>query len=484
MIRRLLEILGRRTFLTCGLVTLLVGALLATVNITSRYALKVYVDDQLRRIPWDVAVYQQGAVHGDRTLQEYLAGARGVTRVESLAFLRARFPEGGEVEARIDRNPFTTPWLCLLAASDPSLLPPALGFALARGNGGANAERGAVLALVGPEYAMGKAFLALQGAQNFTLQVHVQDQPRFLFNTPLHEVVRLDRDELNRWLMDQTGSVSYIPYIGAILLMPYDWDVLTKFDQVATGFVPEEVLGVSAADSDVGHIQMAEYAPEVMYLAKIDRASLISGWDIPGSLARVAALNDGLQSGAAERAPTPQKVHQGPAAHGHEAGETEEEEGKFGNVNFVVDSTTEVLLERMEQIAQLIGLVSLLVALPLLWMAWVLAANLAGLLMLNERRTFGLMRLRGISGQLMGRALLISVSVGGLAGGLLGLITGSVLPLLIYERGSLPLNVLFDPRQLTIFVAFLLVSVVLALLVSRRLVQYAQTISPLEASRR
>jgi hypothetical protein len=484
MIRRLLEILGRRTFLTFGLVTFLVGALLATVNITSRYALKTYVDDQLRRIPWDLAVYQQGAVHGDRTLQSYIGEARGITKVETLAFLRARFPEGGEVEARVDRKPFTTPWMCLLAASDPSILPPALGFALARNSGaGTNGDRGGVLALVGPEYAMGKAFLALQGAQEFTLQVHVQDQPRFLFSTPLHEVVRLDRDELNRWLMDQTGSVSYIPYIGAILLMPYDWSVLTKFDQVASGFVPEEVLGLSAADSDVGHIQMAEYAPEVVYLAKIDRPSLISGWDIPGSLARVSALNDALQSGAAEKAPTPQKVHQGPAAHGHEAGEPEEE-GKFGNVNFVVDSTTEVLLERMEGIARLIGVVSLLVALPLLWMAWVLAANLAGLLMLNERRTFGLMRLRGISGDLMGRALLLSVTAGGVAGGVLGLVAGSIGPLLIYERGRLPLSVLVDGRQFAIFGAFLLVSVVLALLVSRRLVRYAQTISPLEASRR
>ena len=53
----------------------------------------------------------------------------------------------------------------------------------------------------------------------------------------------------------------------------------------------------------------------------------------------------------------------------------------------------------MQNIARLIGVVSLLVALPLLWMAWVLAANLAGLLMLNERRTLGLMRLRGISGR-------------------------------------------------------------------------------------
>src|SRR5207244_708880 len=197
-------------------------------NVTSRYALKLYVDDQLRRIPWDLAVYQQGAVANDRSLARHIANTKGVTRVESLAFLRARFPEGGEVEAQVDRKPFTAPWLCLLAASDPSILPPELSFALAdRSTGSSQAgdsggqNGGAVLSLVGPEYAMGKAFLALQGSRDFTLQVHVQDQPRFLFHTPLNKVIRLDRDELNRWLMDQTGSVSYIPYVGAILLMPY-----------------------------------------------------------------------------------------------------------------------------------------------------------------------------------------------------------------------------------------------------------------------
>src|SRR5437867_6406545 len=130
MIRRLQGILGRRAILTFGLVTFMVGALLATVNITSRYALKVYVDDQLTRIPWDLAVYQNGAVNGDRSLMNYVRKTHGVTKVETMAFLRARFPEGGEVEAQIDRKPFTTPWLCLLAASDPSILPPELSFAL------------------------------------------------------------------------------------------------------------------------------------------------------------------------------------------------------------------------------------------------------------------------------------------------------------------------------------------------------------------
>ena len=73
---------------------------------------------------------------------------------------------------------------------------------------------------------------------------------------------------------------------------------------------------------------------------------------------------------------------------------------------------------------------------------------------------------------------------GGFIGGLLGLAAGSVLPLLIYERGHVLAGVLTEPAQLGIFAAFLLISVVLALVVSRRLVKYAMTISPLEASRR
>src|SRR5436190_9647341 len=231
---------------------------------------------------------------------------------------------------------------------------------------------------------------------------------------------------------------------------------------------------------------MAVYAPEVVYLARIDRAGLVSGWDIPGSLANVKALNARLHGHAQDNAPIPKGALQEPVpGHGHEAGEPAEDESKFsGSVSFVVDSTTEVLLERMQGIARLIGLISLLVALPLLWMAWVLAANLAGLLMLNERRTLGLMRLRGISGDLMGRALLVSVVGGGLIGGLFGLVSGSLLPLLVYEGGRLPRGVLTDPKQLGLFAAFLVISVVLALVVSRRLVKYAMTISPLEASRR
>ena len=480
---RLLRILGRRAFLTFGLVTFLVGALLATVNLTSRYALKVYVEDQLSRIPWDLAIYQRGGITGREKVPDAVSLVDGVTDVESLVFLRARFPEGGEVVSEVDGKPLTAPWMSLLAASDTSVLPPQLSFALERQEGGAPAT-GAVLALVGPERAMGSAFLALQGSKEFTVKVQTPaDGERHLFTTPLRSVIRLDRDELNRWLMDQTGSVSYIPYIGIILLMPYEPTVIARFDAVATGIVPIEVLGNGGGPADRGHLQLAEYEPEMVYLARLQRDALISGWDITTSLDHVAAVNNriGLAAQAvSERAyygeePDVVRAHDPKDPTGREKAP-----GSYGQ--FVVDSTTEVLLGRMEGIARLVGVLSLLVSLPLLWMAWVLGANLAGLLMLNERRTLGLMRLRGISGRAMGRALQIAIVSGGMIGGLLGLLAGSIVPLLIYERGALPVGVLMQGSQLLLYGAFLVISVGLALIVSRRLVTYAMTISPLQAS--
>ena len=74
--------------------------------------------------------------------------------------------------------------------------------------------------------------------------------------------------------------------------------------------------------------------------------------------------------------------------------------------------------------------------------------------MLNERRTLGLMRLRGISGQAMGRALQIAIVSGGAVGGVLGLVAGSIGPLFVYERGRLPIDVLTQPAQLCCSVAF------------------------------
>ena len=485
-IGRLVGVLGRRAGVTFGIVTLLVSALLATVNITSRHALKLYVEDQLRRIPWDLAAYQRSAGGDLDAVRERLRHIDGLERVESMAFLRARFPDTGDVAIDVGGKPLTTPWLSLLAASDLSILPTELAYALQGDPKNPEARNGAVLALVGPERAMGPAFLALQGARDFRMRVNVKQEDRLLFETPVRAVVRLDRDELNRWLMDQTGSVSYIPYVGVILLMPFDAAIIERFDSVANGVLPPDM--VSAEELAEGHIPLAEYHPEIAFLGRFKRSELVSGWDIPGSLARVGTLNRRVRilTEWASNAPPgetepPATLTEGPEPR--QAQPNLEREAESGT-GFIVDSTTQVLLTRMEAVARLVGLVALLVSLPLLWMGWVLAANLTGLLMLNERRTLGLLRLRGVPGRAMGRAFLLALLAGGVAGGVLGLILGSVGPLLIYERGRLPLDVLFDSRQLLFSAAFLVVSLILALAVGRRLVRFATTISPLEASRR
>jgi cell division protein FtsX len=461
LLRRLIRILGTRAFLTFGIVTFLVGALLATVNITSRYALKRYVDDQLERIHWDMAVYQTEGYNSSSELPRLIASTEGIRRVESLAFLRTNPPEG-QMGFEVDGKALATPWISVLAATNPSLLPPSVNAALAPRGGGS--DGGVALALIGPERAMGKAFLALQGAKEISFRVNLgapgggfatngEGHSVSAFSLPIRGVVRLERDDLNRWLMDQTGSISFIPHIGVTVLMPYQDDVLRKYESVSTGVITEEVAGEHAF---MGHqVMAAQYLPEVIHLGLIDRAHLVSGWDIDGSLQRVAAVRDRLDKAV-----------------------------DTADVKATVDSTTLVLLDRMNQVARLIGLLTLLIALPLLWMAWVLAANLSGLLMLNERRKLGLMRLRGVPGSLLGRSFLMSITAGGLLGGLLGIVTGAVGSLLIYEGGALPRAVLLDRRQLLLFALYLVVTMVLALLVSRRLVRYATTISPLEASGR
>lgn len=534
VLKQLLRVLGGRVFWSFGGVTFLMAGLLATVNLASRYALKDYVDGQLRRTPWDLSTYHTGAGDpGDNSTPQMVRQVEGITQVESLAILRAKLPEN-DTAILVDGKPLGTPWLTLMAASDPSLLPPELHLALesSRKSGAAVTP---ILALVGPERAMGGAFLSLQGSREFELSVRVLGSQRSVFRTPIGGVIRLERDQLTRWLMDQMGADAYVPSIGVVLLMPYDIQALQRFDMLALGMVPPDMMaaedsaadGSGAASGDPSqHVQKAEYIPEVIHLARIARQDLISGWDIPGSLVRVSALaehvvrdlnllgpeakkeiRNGQQDSTQQASFIDAQLHEdgwtdgydrGPdeyrprivLAHGPDGeaaaseGDDHAEQGGVAISGYMVDSTTLVLLQRMQRTARLIGIVTILVALPLLWMGWMLAANLSALLMLNERRKLGLMRLRGVPGQALGRALLLTIASGGLVGGVLGIVAGSVLPLLVYEGGRLPLDVLLQPQQLLMFILFLLITVILAVLVSWNLITYATTISPLEASGR
>ena len=112
-------------------------------------------------------------------------------------------------------------------------------------------------------------------------------------------------------------------------------------------------------------------------------------------------------------------------------------------------------------------------------MAWVLGANLAGLLMLNERRTLGLMRLRGISGRAMGRALLVAIVSGGAVGGALGLVFGRWCRSTSTSAASSRSTCSHSRRRSSSWALPRNFNPAVAV-VSRSLVRYAMTISPLE----
>jgi len=59
----LLRVFGKRALFGYGVVALLSVAVLAALDLASRYGLHAYVSDQLTRIPWDISLIQRGEPH-------------------------------------------------------------------------------------------------------------------------------------------------------------------------------------------------------------------------------------------------------------------------------------------------------------------------------------------------------------------------------------------------------------------------------------
>ncbi len=361
--------------------------------------------------------------------------------------------------AYIDGQPIRMPWLSLLTVTDTSTLPLDIR---------PSADK-AVFALVGTKSQMGNAYAELQNRKHFELKIEnhhsldpygtevdeehedTEEELRSIsvFEMELERTIRIERKDLNRWFLEQTSSPSLIPEIGAILVIPYDENIIRRFDALARGIVTVH------EDGDM-HEEAGNYFPDIIHLLEIDYENQISGWDIEGSLANLEVLENFLNERTFTIGP-----------------------------RVFIDNSTRVLLERMNDTAQKVGLISLLIALPLIWVGWILMANLTGMLLLNERRKFGLMRLRGASGKTMGRALQLSIGSGALLGGILGALVGTLLPIFFYEGGAmLPLDTILIIQQPYILMTFIIIGVIVALAVSRKLVKYASRISPLEASGR
>lgn len=434
----------------------MVVSILASVNVASRYALKKYVEDQLERIEWDISGYQSGDVGAIHEVAGALRNTDGISDHNSLLFLRNSMTS--EDIAYIDGRPIKMPWLSLLTTTDISILPLSIR----------PMEGKAVLVLVGTKAQMGNAYAELQNRKLIELKLENKDNGEEegaapdhhnvskgvdVFDLELERTIRIERKDLNRWFLEQTSSPSLIPEIGTILVVPYNDTIINSFDELARGIVTAHTHDTGGA-GDI-HEEAGNYFPDIIHLLKIDTKKLISGWDIEGSLQNLNELQTRLETNTFAIGP-----------------------------RVFVDNSTKVLLARMNETAQRVGLISLLIALPLIWVGWILMGNLSGMLLLNERRKFGLMRLRGVSGKAMGRALQLSIGSGALLGGVIGAILGTLLPIRLYEGSMLPLHTILIVQQPYILLTFIIIGVVVALTVSRRLVKYASTISPLEASGR
>ena len=140
--------------------------LLAAVTVTSRYAMQRYVADQVERVPWDISVYQTADVTLAGKVRDAIASEDGGVAACRAALFPAHDPALHACMPVIDGQQLRSPWLSLLTATDPSLIPPDI-----RPTG-----NGAVLVLVGSKAQMGDAFLQAAEPQAFELVVKPQDE--------------------------------------------------------------------------------------------------------------------------------------------------------------------------------------------------------------------------------------------------------------------------------------------------------------------
>lgn len=439
-------ITGGRIAGAFGAIVFVLVFLIAALQVASRQALHDYVEDQLARLPWDVSVYQPNDLASAQATREAIARVDGVREVAELHFLRTMVPT--TTVGYVDGEPLRTPWMSLLAASDASLLPPE-----ARPRAG-----GAVLVLVGSQSQMGEAFARLQGGRRFELRRARAHRSERVFDVAVERVVRLERADINRWFLEQTSSPTLVPELGLVIAVGADARLASAFDAVSRGIaLHDHEHGGDATrlgPADDVHGDAGQYFPDIVHLVRLDRARLADGWKPQAGLARVQEAGEAVRAAAEEV-----------------------------SLRVGLDNNAAVLLERMAQTARRVGLIALLAALPLAWMAWVLMAQVAALLLLNARRLWGLLRLRGTPARTIASAVLGAVALGAAAGAIAGGVAGTVAPLAL-SAGAGGVARAFEIVDFRFVAIAAAIGIGIALWVSRRLVAFAMHVSPLEAAAR
>src|SRR4051812_22952003 len=139
----LMRVVGKGPFYAFGLLTFLVVAILAATNVVSKYALKVYTEDQISRINWDAIVYQTSDIPQVGQMKRDIARIDGVSSVVETGSVKLSL--GSYMHAQIGQGKANIPWFMMISSEQPDLLPPSLK----------PLDGGSVTALVGPQAMIG-----------------------------------------------------------------------------------------------------------------------------------------------------------------------------------------------------------------------------------------------------------------------------------------------------------------------------------------
>src|SRR3954469_11447977 len=107
------RLVGTRAFWSFFSVTLLIVGALAATNVVSKYAIKVYTEDQLRQLPWDSVLYQSQDLPRFTDISKRLITVPNVTQVGSIGLLRVRLTS--QVPVEVDHTPVFIQWLTILS---------------------------------------------------------------------------------------------------------------------------------------------------------------------------------------------------------------------------------------------------------------------------------------------------------------------------------------------------------------------------------
>ncbi|OFW42811.1 MAG: hypothetical protein A3J28_06010 [Acidobacteria bacterium RIFCSPLOWO2_12_FULL_60_22] len=456
----LMRVVGKKAFLAFFLVTFLVVAILAATNVVSKYALKSFTEDQIKRINWDAVAYQTGTVSEVAKVKQELSGIEGIVSVQDLSSMKMEL--GTFMHLDVAGEKTRIPWFMMIASDNPDLLPPDIR----------PAKGETVTALVGSQTIVGSYMDKVRAGNPLAVFHQDENNPREqtkVFATTMGRISTPERLEIVKFFLDKFGAATFIPD-GSLILGTSK----SVFDKELPGITrlvhelskPQAILGDNSGGSGEGAGQTepdeenagAMMMQEFMHLISIDRSKVFTGWDLDASYARASAFVSKVKTTA-----------------------------RATSFDSFVGSELTATLGKMAQVSRVIGLLTILVSIPILWLAWLFAGTLANLIILNQRRLVGLLRLRGASYDAIRRSLLAAIGAGGILGGLAGGAVGTLLPYWLYRMSGVdvPFHLLFttiqQPQSLAIFIVL---GTAFGLAAGRKVTNYMAQITPLEASRR